>query len=585
MARNITVTFEDGSTHVYQGAPDDITPEAVTARASNEFGKAVTALDGGRPAKPAEPKMGMLGNIGMGAIKGASNIGATLMRPVDWALNKAGLTDMTNAERRDSLKNFFNERADTDSRAFKGGEIGAGIAGTAGVGGLLAKGAMAAGGAIPAIAPYMPKVAAALQSGGFRTTPANFVGPSMAPTFAGKAADMALRTAAGGAVGGASAGLIDPETAGDGMMLGAALPGAVKVAGMTGRGIKNAAGTIAQNLLGLSTGTGANAIDVAYKAGKAGDTAFIRNMRGDVPLTDVLDEAKAALSNMRVNRGNEYRQGMAGVSADKTVLDLNPITDAVDNIRKMGSYKGQVINKNAAGTVEEIADQVQQWAKLDPADFHTPEGLDALKKAVGDIRDAAQFGTPARKAADAVYNTIKDQITRQAPTYAKTMKQYSDASDLITEIEKSLVGGNKTSADTAMRKLQSLMRNNVNTNYGNRLDLARELEQQGGKSLLPAIAGQAMSSKMPRGLQQLTQGATGVAGLGGMLDPVTALATMGAQSPRLVGEAVYGMGRMAGGAGNAAQGLLSSQQMRGLLTAQPYAPFMAIPPAMATLER
>ena len=52
MARNVTVTFDDGSQHVYQNAPDDITPEMVTERASREFGKTVTALDGGRNAQP-----------------------------------------------------------------------------------------------------------------------------------------------------------------------------------------------------------------------------------------------------------------------------------------------------------------------------------------------------------------------------------------------------------------------------------------------------------------------------------------------------------------------------------------------------
>jgi hypothetical protein len=50
MPRNITVTFNDGSTHVYQNAPDDLTPDMVTTRAQNDFGKSVTALDGGRGA-------------------------------------------------------------------------------------------------------------------------------------------------------------------------------------------------------------------------------------------------------------------------------------------------------------------------------------------------------------------------------------------------------------------------------------------------------------------------------------------------------------------------------------------------------
>ena len=43
MARNVTVTFDDGSTHVYNGAPDDVTPAEITARAQQDFGKTVVA--------------------------------------------------------------------------------------------------------------------------------------------------------------------------------------------------------------------------------------------------------------------------------------------------------------------------------------------------------------------------------------------------------------------------------------------------------------------------------------------------------------------------------------------------------------
>lgn len=51
MPRNITITFEDGSSHVYQNAPDEVTPEQVTARAEQEFQKRVSALDGGKERK------------------------------------------------------------------------------------------------------------------------------------------------------------------------------------------------------------------------------------------------------------------------------------------------------------------------------------------------------------------------------------------------------------------------------------------------------------------------------------------------------------------------------------------------------
>ena len=53
MARTVTVTFGDGTSHVYQNVPDDATPDQVTERAAKDFaGKAITALDGGR-GKPA----------------------------------------------------------------------------------------------------------------------------------------------------------------------------------------------------------------------------------------------------------------------------------------------------------------------------------------------------------------------------------------------------------------------------------------------------------------------------------------------------------------------------------------------------
>jgi len=54
MPRNVTVTLANGMQHTYANAPDDITPDAVAARAQKEFGQAVTAIDGGR-GKSAAP--------------------------------------------------------------------------------------------------------------------------------------------------------------------------------------------------------------------------------------------------------------------------------------------------------------------------------------------------------------------------------------------------------------------------------------------------------------------------------------------------------------------------------------------------
>jgi hypothetical protein len=271
--------------------------------------------------------------------------------------------------------------------------------------------------------------------------------------------------------------------------------------------------------------------------------------------------AKQAVANLRGSRQQEYRSGMVDIANDKTVLDFAPIDSAMQKISGMGKYKGVQINAKSADTVKELDDVVSQWKSLDPSEYHTPEGLDALKKAVGDIRDSTQFGSPARKAADELYHAVKGEITKQAPTYSKVMGDYSRASDLITEIEKSLSLGNKAAADTAVRKLQSLMRNNAQTSYGNRLGLAKTLEDKGGVSLIPSIAGQAMNSWMPRGMVGAIEKTT--LPLAAVLSSPSVMAAAPFTSPRLMGEALYSAGRIGGLLGEGAS-TVSPQLQRAI---------------------
>ena len=514
------------------------------------------------------PNAGTLSNIALGGLKAASDIGTTLLTPVDWAYDKVTGNTGTHDWRKQQLADFFSQNADPQSLPFKAGELTTDIAGTSGAGGLIGKGLRA----IPAVSKAVPSLINSIESGGF------VLGKPAASTFAGKALDAATRATGGAVLGGASSGMIDPEKAGEGALIGGLIPGAAQGTFALARGAKNAITGAAKTGIGVMTGTGRDAVGAAYQAGKNGSQTFLDNMRGNVPFTDVIDDAKSALSQMRINRSEAYRNGMADISNDKSVLDITGVLDEVKKLQSMGSYKGQVINKNSAGVVDDISQKVSEWAALNPAEYHTPEGLDALKKAIGDIRESTQFGTGARKAADQVYNKIKAAIQFQAPTYSKVMKDYEEASTLIGEVERALSLGNKASADTTMRKLQSLMRNNVNTNYGNRLSLAEELANQGGKDILPAVAGQAMSSLQPRGMQALLSGG---AGLYGLMSNPSALLALPFASPRLMGESAYLLGK-AGGVkdkvvntvanqmiGQAANPALSNQIRGGLLSVAP----------------
>ena len=559
----------------YEMLPDDAAP--VAAKPSKA---ALIAQFIAPPANMAQE----IDNLRGGFIRGAGSIGASLLYPWDSA------QDALNGDRGPTLSSLITgnkpmnrnqqRRADMDSalssligsdpnsRGYAAGQLGGEIAGTAGMGGLIGKGLSA----IPALAKYAPVV----QSGGMT------LGNAGTGSYL---ANLGIRAAGGATSGAATAALIDPETIGSGAVAGAAMPIAVKGAQYAGKGAQYAwkgAKTLLKNTLGATTGTSAETISAAYNAGKNKSTTFLDNMRGNAGFDDVVESAKAGLNSMRADRAAQYRSGMMDISADKSVLNFAPVDEALQKVQSMGSYKGVQTNKNASGVVGEISDKIAEWRSLNPAEYHTPEGMDALKRAIGDIRDATQFGTPARRAADGVYNAVKGEITKQAPTYSKVMGQYASASDELAQIEKALSLGDKTSKDTAIRKLQSLMRNNAQTSYGNRLSLAQQLEQKGGVELTPAIAGQAMNTWTPRGITGAMQKAGGL-GLAGasLLNPsllaAGAVAPLG--SPRLMGEALYKAGLLSHAAENAgasATGLLSSnpnalQIGRGLLQTMPIA--------------
>ncbi len=348
-----------------------------------------------------------------------------------------------------------------------------------------------------------------------------------------------------------------------------------KTAAVTGKGIGRGVSDI---IGGLGTHTGGESLRQAAKAGFVGGKigeAFQSGMRGTAEMQDVLGQAKSALQQMRRDRSDAYRSGMADLTQDRTVLDFSKVDDIVLDTMDIGTFKGVTKNPSTVATVDEIVTVVDEWGKRNPAEFHTPEGLDALKQRIGDIREGTDFGSSSRLVVDKVYNKVKDLIKDQAPEYAKIMKDYEEASTLTREIERAFSLGEKAMADTAMRKLQSLTRSNVNTNYGNRLALAHQLEKAGATEFLPALAGQALSSATPRGLGSYVAGGT-IAG--GVSDPAL-LALLPFQSPRLMGEAAYYGGKggrlasklanIPGTGAGARMGALQSGRLQRLLEGEP----------------
>ena len=201
----------------YQEVPD-ITPDELAAyRASQQEVPDITPDEladyraSQKPEKTLGQKVGgVVTDVGGGVLKGASNIGNTLISGAELL---GGHIPEDAARRNQATEGIKSMGVDTSSLPYKGAELGTELAGTAGVGSALAGGAKA----IPALAKYAP----ALDSWGMQ----------------GKALE---RIAGGAATGAASSGLIDPRTAGTGAVIGGALPPAIQVSGKFGQAVGNA---------------------------------------------------------------------------------------------------------------------------------------------------------------------------------------------------------------------------------------------------------------------------------------------------------------------------------------------------------
>jgi hypothetical protein len=370
-------------------------------------------------------------------------------------------------------------------------------------------------------------------------------GVGMIPSFA--RANPYVQGAGVGAVTGAmtpvETGATGPEMyeqMGQNVATGGAIGTAIPV---VGRGIQATGGAIRRGL-GVTTGAGEESLAQALRAGREGNEAFLQNIKGDVSAENVLKQAKDALANMRSARSQEYQKGIQTTKENQVFLNFKPIREAFDETLSTLKSKGigeeaSKVGPDTMKKVNEIKGILNEWQKKPT--LHTAGGLDDLKQRLDDVYSEGMTDQ-AKRILSNTRTAVKNTIVTQDKNYAKTMANYEEALGLEREIERALSLGKKSAADTAIRKLQSLTRNNANTNYGYRMELAKALQEQGGQDLMPALAGQALSSFTPRGLAG--QGAALGIGAGGALtvNPM-ALAALPLTSPRLVGMGAYGVGK------------------------------------------
>lgn len=304
-------------------------------------------------------------------------------------------------------------------------------------------------------------------------------------------------------------------------------------------------GKTGQAALGALTQTGMDTVGEAYRAGRTGgkaNKAFKDNLRGKEPQEAVIADARQALQNISTQRGKQYRQDMANIGMSNAVIDMSPVRQAVTDLIDESFIKGhQRTSDEAISKLTEIADIVDEWS-ADPS-LHNAIGVDALKQRVDELMPSAIEKGKAGRIVEVVRTAVKKAIVDQVPEYADAMKSYENSITAQKELEGALSLRQGNMPDTTLRKLQSVTRNNVNSNYNSRVAQVRELEKAGAGEIMPRLAGQAMNSWLPRGLGQAAM-AGGIAATGAFLNPAV-LAALPFASPRLVGEGASLLGTAA----------------------------------------
>ena len=383
----------------------------------------------------------------------------------------------------------------------------------------------------------------------------------------GAAGDAALALTGGGAVAARAPGAVG--RAGQ----------AVRSAGQTidplnvaSKGV-SAAVKLPAGLIGLSTGTGSAPIQGMFEAGRSGRSAAVEHMRRQRPVEEVAEMAESAASGISRDRNAAYKAGIESTKANKTVIRLGSVVESIRRARDELTYrvgdKTLVKNPEALEALTKVEDIVRTVREMD---YHhggrTAEALDALKQAIHGVQEGTKQGSQARRVVGGIYNDVKQLIVDTVPEYAKTMKDYEKASEMIKEIRRALSVNDRATADTTIRKLQSTTRNNVNTSYGHRTRLIDDLAKH-EPDLPGALAGQAMNDWAPRGLARvgaqlnlINAGANTMAGL----SPMT-LAMLPLQSPRIVGEAAYALGSGARVADNVSSAVGGDAIVKALMSA------------------
>lgn len=299
----------------------------------------------------------------------------------------------------------------------------------------------------------------------------------------------------------------------------------------------------AKGLVGLTTGKGHAVIEDAVK-----NTSDFRSaMRGGTTGEEVVNTSKSGVHQIANERSQLYRQRLEAIEQMPNPpsldivrstrelgdamkdFDVKPIVDRTGNITGLDFSRSAIKgNAKAQADFNNLIDLFKN-AYNDKQFYSTPAGMDTLKKQIGNLYSETSQG---RAAVKRVYDKTRQQLVDRVPGYLEMVGDYEKTTKLITEMESALGLKNKTSVDTALRKLNTAMKEDQDF----RRSLISTIEKETGKDISSIVSGLQMQSWTSGALR--SAGAT----VGGMMSIIYGnpwgVLLAGMASPRLVGETI-----------------------------------------------
>lgn len=504
-----------------------------------------------------EPEPSMLqsvgqgaGNLLAGAVRGAGSIGSTILAPYDMAkdaLAGKGLSLESNRERRAGIDGGLREMgAQPESMLYKTGKIAGEIAGTAGAGPALAGGARAARAA--------PSLVSSLSTGGLNV--------------AGKTglAGLATRGAGGAITGAAAAGLINPEDAGLGALMGGALPVGISGVRHAGRAIR---GSVAPEVVALADR--AKALGVQIPADRIANSKPLNALAASLEYMPL--SGRAATQERMTSQLNRALSRTFGQDSDNVTMALRKAG------AELGSKFDDVLRNNRVRVDQTFLDDLAEHASRASRELGS-DGERIIKSQIDDIMAKAAAGEIDGQAAYNIKRTLDRIGKRNSPEayYALDLKK-----SLMGALDRSL--GPEEAAKFAatrqqygnMLKLEKIAKNGAEGDISiARLANMKNVNSPDLQELADIAAQFMVTRESPHGaLQRLIIGSTGIgvgAGAGGIPIGIGLLgagrAANSALNSGLLRSAVLGQGNSPGTQQAVQKGLLGITKAAPVLMAQ-----------------